>query len=150
MQKPFPSFSASQVCLMPFSSSTSLIRFMGLSIILYRFYSRRYKILCNKKVKKRVNKFILHLQPLVILRRLGSVSTSVSELSFAKQVPDRCCWMINHHPRSGPAHNGADTLPHFIIVAVDWAFAASGLVGTETAAVEAVESVVEQFAAGRT
>ena len=58
--------------------------------------------------------------------------------------------MINHHSRPGPAHNGADTLPHVFIVAVDWAFAASGLVGAETAAVEAVESVVEQFAAGRT
>ena len=50
--------------------------------------------------------------------------------------------MINHHPRPSPAHNGADTLPHFIIVAVDGTFAARGLVGAETAAVEAVESVV--------
>ena len=58
--------------------------------------------------------------------------------------------MINHHPRPSPAHNGADTLPHFIIVAVDGTFAASGLVVAETAAVEAIESVVEQFAAGRT
>ena len=96
-----------------------------------------------------MNKFILHLQPLVILRRLGSVSTSVSELSFAKQVPDRCCWMINHHPRPSPAHNGADTLPHFIIVAVDETFAARGLIGAETAAVEAIDGVVNQFAAGR-
>lgn len=74
----------------------------------------------------------------------------MSKLSFAKQVPDRRYRMINHHPRPSPAHNGADTLPHFITVAVDGTFAASGLVGTETAAVEAIESVVEQFVAGRT
>ena len=65
-------------------------------------------------------------------------------------MPDRRYRMINHHPRPSPAHNGADTLPHVFIVAVDGTFAASGLVGAETAAVEAVESVVEQFAAGRT
>lgn len=64
-------------------------------------------------------------------------------------MSDRLHRMIKHHPRSGPAHNGADTLSHFIIVAVDGTFAASGLVGAETAAVEAVEGVVEQFAAGR-
>ena len=58
--------------------------------------------------------------------------------------------MINHHPRPGPAHNDADTLPHFIIVAVDGTFAACGLLEAETAAVKAVESVVKQFAAGRT
>ena len=58
--------------------------------------------------------------------------------------------MINHHPRPSPAHNGADTLPHVFIVAVDGTFAACGFVGTETAAVEAVKSVVEQFAAGST
>ena len=60
---------------------------------------------------------------------IGSVSTSVSESSFAKQMPDRLHRMINHHPRPSPAHNGADTLPHVFIVAVDGAFAASGLVG---------------------
>ena len=65
-------------------------------------------------------------------------------------MTDRLRRMIQHHPRPSPAHNGADTLPHFITVAVDGTFAARGLVGTETAAVEAVESVVEQFAAGRT
>lgn len=63
-------------------------------------------------------------------------------------MPDRRYRMINHHPRPSPAHNGADTLPHFIIVAVDGTFAACGLVEAETAAVEAVESVVKQFAAG--
>lgn len=57
-------------------------------------------------------------------------------------------WMINHLPRPGPAHNGADTLSHFIIVAVDGTFAASGLLGADAAVVEAVEGVVEQFAAG--
>ena len=57
--------------------------------------------------------------------------------------------MINHHPRPSPAHNDADTLSHFIIVAVDGTFAASGLVGADAAVVEAVEGVVEQFAAGR-
>lgn len=80
----------------------------------------------------------------------GSVSNSVSELSLAKQVPDRRYRMIQHHSRPGPAHNGADTLPHFITVAVDGTFAACGLVEAETAAVEAVEGVVKQFAAGRT
>ena len=65
-------------------------------------------------------------------------------------MPDRRYRMINHHSRPSPPHNGADTLSHVFIVAVDGTFAASGLVGAETAAVEAVESVVEQFAAGRT
>lgn len=79
----------------------------------------------------------------------GSVSVSVSGQSLTKHVPDRRYRMINHHPRPSPAHNGADTLPHFIIVAVDGTFA-SGFVGTETAAVEAIDGVVKQFAAGRT
>ena len=74
----------------------------------------------------------------------------MSKLSFANQVPDRRYRMIQYHPRSGPAHNGADTLPHVFIVAVDRAFAASGLVGAETAAVEAIDGVVKQFAAGST
>lgn len=74
----------------------------------------------------------------------------MSKLSFANQVPDRRYRMIQYHPRSGPAHNGADTLSHFITVAVDGTFATCGFVGAETAAVEAVEGVVEHFAAGRT
>lgn len=65
-------------------------------------------------------------------------------------MTERLRRMIQHHPRPSPAHNGADTLPHFIIVAVDGTFAASGFIRTETAAVEAVEGVVKQFAAGRT
>lgn len=83
-------------------------------------------------------------------RQICSVSSSVSRKFFTKQMSDRLHRMIQHHPRPGPAHNGADTLPHFIIVAVDGTFAASGFVRTETAAVEAVDGVVKQFAAGST
>ena len=57
---------------------------------------------------------------------VDTVPNSVSELLFAKHVPDRRHRMINQHPWSGPAHDGADALAHVLTVAVDWAFAAGG------------------------
>ena len=44
MQKLFPSLSANHVCLMPFSSSTSFMRFFGLSISLLFYFLQKKSI----------------------------------------------------------------------------------------------------------
>lgn len=55
--------------------------------------------------------------------------------------------MIQQHPWSSPTHDHAYAPAHLRTVAVDRAFLASGLGGTELAPFEAVESVVTEFLA---
>ena len=62
-------------------------------------------------------------------------------------MPDRRHRMVKHHPRAGPAHDGADALLHVFAVAVDGTLLACGFVLAEFAAVQPLEGVIQKFGA---
>ena len=64
-------------------------------------------------------------------------------------MPDGGHGMDEQHPRAGEAHDGANTLPHVELVAVDLAVGAEGLGLHEGAFIAAHAGIVFQFSALR-
>ena len=87
MQKLFPSFSANHVCLMPFSSSTSFMRFLGLSMLIRLSLMQRYKMQCDKKIKTTIFWKYNHLYVLnFTILRFSVVHVWYRSVNYAKTL----------------------------------------------------------------
>ena len=101
IQKLLPSFSASQVCLIPLSSSTSFIRFMGLSIVLFLYHLFGYKDIKSYAIQKEKERKIPLLNSKLCLKHSNpSVQAHNWDknrpLCTSNQVSDNTC---SHHLR---------------------------------------------------